>query len=186
MRNSQGTGFTRGEIQLKEIMQLDPITIDINATTADAAAAMCKNDVGSCIVLRGKSPVGMVTEQDFNCKVMAKNMLPGSVRVGDVMSSPLITVQEHMLTAEAAKIMIKHKVRRLPVTGADGNVTGIVTVRDLLGVTNELNEIMAELIAINRPDERTGRCAVCGMISGDLVPVDGMLVCPNCREQERI
>lgn len=186
MRDTENTEIAQGEIQLKEIMQPDPTTIDINATTADAARSMCKHEVGSCIVLKNNQPVGIVTEQDFNCKVMAKNLLPGSVKVSDVMSSPLITVQEHMLTTEAAKLMIKHKVRRLPVTGQNGRVTGIVTVRDLLNVTAELNEIMSDLIAINRLDERPDRCAYCGRISNDLLPVDGSLVCPACRELEQI
>lgn len=91
-----------------------------------------------------------------------------------------------MQVSQAAKKMIAHKVRRLPVTNAKGAVTGIVTVRDLLGVTNEINEIMTELLVINRPDDKLGMCAVCGAMSADLMPVDGHLVCPTCREQERI
>ena len=95
---------------------------------------------------------------------MAKNLLPGSVRVEDVISSPLITVSEEMP----------------PVTNENGKVTGIVTILDLLGVTNE---IMTELLVINSQYDRDG---VCGAISADLMPVDGVLVCPNCREQEWI
>lgn len=186
MKSNTNPGTISGDIQLREIMSMNPTTIDISASTAAAAAAMCADEVGSCIVTENGEPVGIVTEQDFNCKVMAKNLLPGSVPVKDVMSSPLITVREEMQVSEAARIMIEHKVRRLPATGKDGNVTGIVTVRDLLGVTNEVNEIMTELIDINRPDERIDRCAVCGNMSADLLPVDEMLVCPNCREQERI
>ena len=60
-----------------------------------------------------------------------------------------------MPVSVAAKKMIEHKVRRLPVTNEKGQVTGIVTVRDLLGVTNEINEIMTELLVINRPDDKS-------------------------------
>ena len=45
---------------------------------------------------------------------------------------------------------------------------------------------MTELLVINRPDDKSGMCGVCGAMSADLVPIDGVLVCPNCREQERI
>ncbi|MDR3102250.1 MAG: hypothetical protein LBU24_03335 [Methanocalculaceae archaeon] len=59
--------------------------------------------------------------------------------------------------------MIEHNVRRLPVTSAKGNVTGIVTARDRLSITNEINEIMTEHnLTINRPDNKNGRCSVCG------------------------
>lgn len=175
-----------GEIRLIEIMQQNPTSISIGATTAEAATLMCKDDVGSCIITEQGTPKGIVTEQDFNCKIMAKNLLPASVRVESVMSSPLITVSEEMSVAEAARKMILHKVRRLPVTNATGEVTGMVTVRDLLGVTSEINEIITELLVINRQDDKNGMCSVCGAMSADLMSIDGMLVCPNCREQERI
>lgn len=175
----------RGNIRLREIMRQNPTLISIGSTTAEAAALMCRDDVGSCIITKNGIPKGIVTEQDFNCKVMAKNLLPGSVRVEDVMSSPLITVDEEMQVSAAAKKMIEHKVRRLPVTNANGKLTGIVTVRDLLSVTNEINEIITELLVINRPDDKNGMCAVCRSMSADLMPIDGVLVCPNCREQER-
>ncbi|MDU9376082.1 Inosine-5'-monophosphate dehydrogenase [Methanocorpusculaceae archaeon Sp1] len=186
MRTNTEIPDNRRGIRLNDIMQPNPTTISMGSTTDKAAALMCRNEVGSCIVTQKGIPKGIVTEQDFNCKVMAKNLLPGSVRVEDVMSSPLITVSEDMPVSEAAKKMIAHKVRRLPVTNAEGTVTGIVTVRDLLGVTNEINEIMSELLVINRPDDRFGMCAVCGAMAADLMPIDGNLVCQNCREQERI
>lgn len=186
MRIQSDSPVNRGDIRLIEIMRPDPTLISIGSTTAEAAALMCRDDVGSCIITENGNPKGIVTEQDFNCKVMAKNLLPGSVRVEDVMSSPLITVGEEMPVSVAAKKMIEHKVRRLPVTNENGKVTGIVTVRDLLGVTNEINEIMTELLVINRQDDKNGICGVCGAMSADLMPVDGVLVCPNCREQERI
>ena len=91
-----------------------------------------------------------------------------------------------MAGAVGAKENDGDKVRKPPVTNEKGQVTGIVTVRDLLGVTNEINEIMTELLVINRPDDKSGMCGVCGAMSADLVPIDGVLVCPNCREQERI
>ncbi|HJJ88876.1 MAG TPA: CBS domain-containing protein, partial [Methanocorpusculum sp.] len=156
------------------------------STTVEAARLMCRDDVGSCIITENGRPRGIVTEKDFTCKVMSKNLLPGVVRVENIMSIPLITVNEEMSVSVAAKKMIEHKVRRLPVTNADGNVIGIVTVRDLLGVTNEINEIMTELLMINRSCDKSDICGVCGVMSEDLMLVDGILLCPNCHAQERI
>ena len=89
MRTNAEIPENRRGIRLIDIMQPNPTTITVGSTTDKAAALMCCDDVGSCIVTQNGIPKGIVTEQDFNCKVMAKNLLPGSVRVEDVVSSPL-------------------------------------------------------------------------------------------------
>ena len=64
---------------------------------------------------------------------------------------------------------------------------GIVTVRDILNVANEINEIMSDLIEINRDEEVImGVCDECGAMSDDLKTVDGMMLCPSCREEEQL
>ncbi|RQD81687.1 MAG: CBS domain-containing protein [Methanocalculus sp. MSAO_Arc1] len=174
-------------IPVREVMKLHPTTIDAYATTADAARAMCRDEVGSCIVLQNNLPIGIVTEEDFNCKVMAKDRKPGEVYVKDVMSTPLITIGGEAVIADAAKMMVKSRVRRLPVVDADQKVIGMITVRDILGVANEINEIMTDLIVINRMnDYHAGICDRCGSMSDDLVTFDSQTICPVCREEESI
>lgn len=174
-------------VPLSEVMRPDPTTISNGATVAQAAVAMCHDDVGSCIVLDGKLPVGIVTEQDINCKVVAKDLKPSTVNVNEIMSTPLITVGAGKTVGDAAHMMVKHRVRRLPVVNAKKKVIGIVTVRDLLTVFTELNELMADLIEINREDVvEPGTCNRCGQMSDDLKRVDNQMLCARCREEENI
>jgi signal-transduction protein with cAMP-binding, CBS, and nucleotidyltransferase domain len=141
---------------------------------------MCHDEVGSCIVLTKSVPVGIITEQDINCKVVAKNRVPGDVYVHEVMSTPLITIGIDKTVEDAATIMMKHKVRRIPVV-EDSRVVGIVTVRDILAASNEMNGIMSNLIEINRLDEIVdGICDGCGGMSDNLVSVNGNMLCPGC------
>jgi len=82
-------------------------------------------------------------------------------------------------------MMIKHRVRRLPVVDDVNRVIGIVTVRDILTVSTEINELMADLVEINRLEEvEVGVCSRCGQMSDDLRRIDNNLLCPSCREEE--
>jgi predicted Zn-ribbon and HTH transcriptional regulator len=62
-----------------------------------------------------------------------------------------------------------------------------VTVRDLLTVSNELNDILTDLIEINREEiVEQGMCNRCGQMSDDLKRVDSTLLCPRCRDEDSI
>jgi signal-transduction protein with cAMP-binding, CBS, and nucleotidyltransferase domain len=174
-------------VSLNEVMKRNPTMISIEATVAKAAKVMCQEEVGSCIVIQRNLPIGIVTEEDINCKVVAKDLKPSNVRVNEIMSTPLITVSADKTVGDAAHMMVKHKVRRLPVVNEKKKVIGIVTVRDLLTVSNELNELLTDLIEINREEHvEVGLCNRCSQMSDDLKRVDNMMLCVRCREEENI
>jgi len=174
-------------VPLRDVMAKNPIMIGIEADAAMAAKAMCQAEVGSVIILRNKKPIGIVTEEDLACKVVAQDLKPSSVQVNDIMSTPLITVSAAKTVGDAAKMMVKHKVRRLPVVDEHKTVIGIVTVRDLLTVSNELNELLTDLIEINREElVEQGVCDRCSQMSDDLKRVDNVMLCPGCREEDNI
>lgn len=172
-------------VQLKEVMKGNPTTIQSDASVARAAMAMCRDEVGSCIVLRNNLPIGIVTEEDINCKVVAKDKKPGAIKVSEVMSTPLITIRSDKTVRDAAHMMIRNRVRRLPVVDEKNRVIGIVTVRDILTVSTEINELMNDLIEINRLEEiEVGLCSRCGQMSDDLRRNDTVMLCTSCREED--
>jgi len=60
-----------------------------------------------------------------------------------------------------------------------------VTVRDILTVSTELNDLMNDLIEVNRLEEvEVGMCSRCGQMSDDLRRLDNTMLCPSCREEE--
>lgn len=66
-------------------------------------------------------------------------------------------------------------------------VIGIVTVRDILTIATEVNELLADLIEINREEEYAmGICDRCGNMSDALSRVDNLMLCPACREEEQL
>jgi len=185
-KTSNGMRFET-QIPLRDVMKNNPTMLGIEATVAKAAKTMCRDEVGSVIILENSQPIGIVTEEDITCKVVAKDLKPSTVLAKEIMSTPLITVSADKTVGDAAHMMVKHKVRRLPVIDAKKKVIGIVTVRDLLTVSNELNELLTDLIEINREEiVDQGMCNRCGQMSDDLKRVDSILLCPRCRDEDTI
>jgi CBS domain-containing protein len=175
------------QIPLREVMKTNPTMLGIEATVAKAAKTMCREEVGSVIILERNRPIGIVTEEDITCKVVSKDLKPSTVRVNEIMSTPLITVSADETVGCAAHMKVKHKVRRLPCVDETDKVIGIVTVRDLLTVSSAVNDILEELIEINREEIiEPGMCNRCSQMSAELKRVDNLMLCPRCREEDNL
>ena len=96
-------------------MTTNVITIDVQKTVLDAAKLMHQQDVGDLVVMEGNMPKGIVTERDLVRRVMAQKK-PLDTKVSEIMSDPLITIEEESSLRDAARKMVKYRIRRLPVT----------------------------------------------------------------------
>jgi CBS domain-containing protein len=83
-------------------MKTNPTMLGIEANVAQAAKTMCHDEVGSVIILERNRPIGIVTEEDITCKVVSKDLKPSTVRVNEIMSTPLITVSADKTVGDAA------------------------------------------------------------------------------------
>jgi CBS domain-containing protein len=92
---------------------------------------------------RGR-PVGVITEWDIMRKVVEKNLDPSKFLARDVMSTPLISVTRGTDVMDALRLMVKRKIRRLPVVERN-RLLGIVTLVDLFSVVQERGEMAAEI-----------------------------------------
>ena len=91
---------------------------------------MNEHNIGSVVVLRDGVPVGILTERDILRGLVIYKGLP-ELKVGKLMSSPLITCSPETPIPKAFALMREHHIRRLPVM--DGNkLVGIVTERDII------------------------------------------------------
>jgi CBS domain-containing protein len=113
---------------VKDFMTTNVITIDIHETVLYAAKLMHQQDVGDLVVMEGNVPKGIVTERDLVRRVMALKK-PFDTKVSEVMSDPLITIEEESSIRDAARKMVKYKIRRLPVTKKNVLV-GIIATSD--------------------------------------------------------
>lgn len=124
--------------EVKDIMSKDVVTITPEASVAEAAEKMGEKHIGSLIVKKYDTPVGIVTERDLLSKVFALEKDPKTQTVEAVMSYPLITIGPTSKIKEAAQKMI-HKKGRLAVFDC-GNLVGIITASDLVRSLPDVSE----------------------------------------------
>ena len=122
--------------RVKDLMTRDIVTVNVDDSTSIASKVMAEKQKGYAIVLKEGKPAGIVTERDLIWKVMAKDMDPSRAKVGEIMASPLITVDPDADLSTAAEIMEKSRIRRLPVARGD-ILYGVVTARDIVQHFNE-------------------------------------------------
>jgi CBS domain-containing protein len=115
--------------EVKEIMSRDIVTIAPEASMAEAAGIMGEKHIGSLIVTKYDTPVGIVTERDLLSKVLALGKDLKEEKVEAVMSYPLITIGPTAKIKEAAQMMVQKKA--LAVFDC-GKLVGIVTASDLI------------------------------------------------------
>jgi CBS domain-containing protein len=114
----------------KELMSQDVVTITPEALLDEAARIMGEKHIGSLIVVKYQTPVGIVTERDLLSKVLALGLFLRDEKVEDVMSYPLVAVSLTAKIKEVAQLMISRK-GRLAVFDA-GMLVGIITASDLI------------------------------------------------------
>ena len=115
-------------VTVNDLMTKRTLTIGLENTISEAAQLMSQKEVGDLIVVDHEMPVGIVTERDFVRRIVAKGR-PYDTKVSDVMTKPLITISPNASLKEAARKMVKHRIRRLPVLKSH-KLVGILVVSD--------------------------------------------------------
>jgi CBS domain-containing protein len=113
---------------VEDIMAKEVGTVDLDKTVFDAATLMSERELSYLIVVDDKTPVGIVTPDDFVRRVVSKKA-PPDTKISDIMSKPLITVEPDDTMQDAAKIMVDHKIGKLPVV-KENKLVGLLTVAD--------------------------------------------------------
>ena len=186
----------RTKMLVKDIMSSPVVTLDENEASNKAAVVMDKNDLGSVIVTnKAGNSIGIITERDLVIRVLAKNLKPDTVKAKEIMTTPLVTIEPDATITEAARQMNRLDIRRLGVI-YKGNLVGIISSKDILGVMPELIETIQEKSRIedaNRTEETeeapvSGYCDRCNIYSESLKERNGQNICDECRielEQEK-
>ena len=130
-----------------EICNREVVIAYRDISVPEAAKLMREHHVGSLVVvvdrLSERVPVGILTDRDLALAVIAKEVDPRSVDVGEVMSTELFTVRESDAIPDVLRLMRERGVRRIPVLTHSGALAGIVTIDDVLDiVAEELGELV--------------------------------------------
>jgi CBS domain-containing protein len=120
------------ETTVRELMARSVVSGDPRETLVEAAARMRAHRVGALAVLDGDAIVGIITERDL-LRAIADHHDPGAVHVSQYMTHSPRTIEASERATKACAIMIKHRVRHLPVT-EKGRLAGFLSARDLLAL----------------------------------------------------
>jgi CBS domain-containing protein len=117
---------------VKDIMSQDVKCCAPTTNLVDVAQRMVECDCGEIPICDGEQkPVGVVTDRDIVCRLVAKRKNPLEMTAEDCLSSPVITARPDMPIEESIRLMEQYQVRRLPVVDEQGRLCGIVSQADL-------------------------------------------------------
>ena len=143
---------TAGELCIRDVAVASPTT-----SVDDAARRMRALHVGCLVVVEdvaapdpdadaGRTVVGVLTDRDIVTSVIARDVAPSALRVGEVMTADVTCVPQDASIADTLTAMRLRGVRRVPVVGPDRRLVGIVAADDLMRVlTGQLLSLASTL-----------------------------------------
>jgi CBS domain-containing protein len=117
--------------RIRDVMTSNPCAIEADKPVSYAAKMMKDEDVGLAPVVEGDRLIGTLTDRDIAVRVVAEGKDLQAVRVREVASTDVVTVDPQQDLDEALKLMARHQVRRLPVVQEDGRLVGVVAQADV-------------------------------------------------------
>jgi CBS domain-containing protein len=175
-------------LRVRDLMTENLIFVSEDDSIVEAAKLMSEKNMSSIAVKHGTEFSGMITDQDILSRVVSKGLDPRIVTVGDVMSSPLVTISEEATIEEAAKKMRENKIRRLVVEKNHQKI-GMIAESDIIRVYPELHYLIREQSRLqirqtsSEPREvvLAGYCEECGNYSPQLRNINGRWLDEDCR-----
>ena len=142
---------------VKEIMKKNVVTIRPDVTVMEAAKIMNEKRIGALVIIDGRAKVvGIITERDIMKGVVAEGMNASDVEVSDVMTKNVIVISPDVSLEEAADIMTKYRIKKLPVVD-EGKIVGMITSTDLISYEKNLVEKISFLLASNEAPTIEGK-----------------------------
>ena len=128
-------------ITVSSIMTPNVITVNEKQTLREGSKFMYQHNIGGLIVLMDPSnnetseidkPIGIITERDIARLVAFSSNLSTDTAISEVMSKPLITINQNSSIKEVTELMQQNDIRRLPIVDNKGKLVGIITAKDIL------------------------------------------------------
>jgi CBS domain-containing protein len=136
-----------GLLLVRDAMAKNVKTVRVDDTVLDAVKKMNKFRIGSMVVLSGDRPVGIITERDILQRIVEPFLDPMVVKAREIMSAPLTTIGPEAPLEEAARLMVRLGIKKLPVVEG-GKLVGMITTSDLVRASPIQVSIIEELLKV--------------------------------------
>ena len=128
---------------VKDLMAKKVISIEHDKTVLDACNKFKECKLGSLVVINSGVIVGIITERDVIERVVVSQKNPKKTKIEDIMSKNIITIHASARIEQAAELMRKHKIKKLPVI-LNNEFVGIITVTDLSNIMPNFTKTLAD------------------------------------------
>lgn len=175
-------------ILVKDVMSRPVVTINESKTAKEAGKLMKKTRMGCLIVTKNRKPVGIISDSDLIKRVVATNISASKVKIREIMSKPLVSVNINDDIMLAVRKMKKSNIHRLPVVEM-GKLVGLVSLSDIARTSPEMLDLLEyrlkmKEMPLNIKEEFTsGICDSCANYNEDLKNINGQWLCESCREE---
>ncbi|MBM4426871.1 MAG: CBS domain-containing protein [Chloroflexi bacterium] len=106
-------------------------SVEASGSVLDAIKAMAEAHIGAVLVKDGGKIVGIFTERDYLIKGELEGRTAKNTKVGDVMTSKMMTVTMDTSVEQCMGLMNQYRIRHLPVVEND-QLVGLVSIRDVM------------------------------------------------------
>jgi signal-transduction protein with cAMP-binding, CBS, and nucleotidyltransferase domain len=107
------------------------VTVQRDTDAQTAARVMRDKGIGSLFVTNGREIIGILTDTDMMRRVVAAGLEATKTTVEQIMSAPIVTIEEGKTLLDANDLMARSHLRHLGVS-RDGKLVGVISVRDLV------------------------------------------------------
>ncbi len=118
-------------MSILRVARASAVTVGPKTSVMEAIHSMKKANVGAVAVVANGKLQGMFSERDVMLRVVLERKDPEATRVGEVMTTDIVTISRDTRSDEAVKTMWERHIRHLPVIAGDGTVAGVVEIRSL-------------------------------------------------------
>jgi CBS domain-containing protein len=147
----------RSRLRCGDIMTKDVTTCTAQSNIREVADKMEDENVGSIPVVENGRLIGIVTDRDIVCRVVAEGKDTGTIPVTEAMSQDLVTCMPDDTVHEAIRKMAEHQIRRLPIVDFNGRLRGIIAMADIALEAERDRDLAMALEQISQPTPNRSR-----------------------------
>ena len=140
-----------GIVIVRDVMSKDLRVVRPDTSVKEVVATLNKFDIGSIVVVQSERPVGIITERDILRRALGASLVPEALTARQIMTSPVITIDQSASIDEAAELMARKKVKKLLATDGE-KIAGMLTFTDIVAKVPKMLSLLEELL---RPHHRT-------------------------------
>jgi CBS domain-containing protein len=135
-------------VKIREVMSRDPVCCVLTDSAQAVARILCDRNIGSVPVVadqQTKKLVGMITDRDLCCSVIAQGLDPKTTAIEKFITLAPVSCRDGENVESCERLMQQHQVRRIPVVDAEDRVIGIISQADL--ALNDKPERVSKTVA---------------------------------------